>query len=275
MQYYDDTGQDQVSNTRIDDLAVAASGGGDDCCPHVVDPLLFVGALAGVAIATYFIRQAITMNIMRRKRRKRQASANQFCYLDDCQTAACAINAGNQLLLVYFCLRVINWLMCHLQQLLKKGKWRVPLRISFDPNVGQLLSGFRKVYMDLSVKRKASYDLLGAPSGYGHSSYGGYSSGHSNHGSYSSGYEECCPLVVDPLTFAALLSFLAAATYLLQTVIAMTIMMARRRRSYNEKDTNLFQIIDEGNLFLCIFFALVAIFTKFARIVMIIVTLRK
>ena len=139
-----------------------------------------------------------------------------------------------------------NWLNGHWQQLqlLKKGKWRALLKISFDINVGQLLSGFRKVYMDLSVKRKASYDLLAAPSGYGHSSYGGY----------SSSYDQCCPLVVDPLTFAALLSFLAAATYLLQTVIAMTIMMMRRRRSSNEKDSNLFQIIDEGNLFLCLFF---------------------
>lgn len=52
------------------DLAGAASGGGEPCCAHVVSPLVFFAILAGLAIVTYFLRQAITMNLGR-KRRKR------------------------------------------------------------------------------------------------------------------------------------------------------------------------------------------------------------
>ena len=60
------------------------------------------------------------------------------------------------------------------------------------------------------------------------SGYGDYS----NTGSYSSGYgSDCCPLVVDPLTFISLLSFVALATYFLQQQIEMSmLMMARRKR---------------------------------------------
>ena len=55
-------------------------------------------------------------------------------------------------------------------------------------------------------------------SGYGHS------------GSYSSGHGDCCPLVVDPLTFSALLGFLAAAVYFFQVLIEMSMLMMRRKR---------------------------------------------
>lgn len=51
------------------DLAGAASGDGDDCCAHVVSPYVFLATLVGLAIATYFIRQAITMNLGKRKKR--------------------------------------------------------------------------------------------------------------------------------------------------------------------------------------------------------------
>ena len=50
------------------DLAGAASGDGD-CCAHVVSPYVFLATLAGLAIATYFIRQAITMKLGKRRRR--------------------------------------------------------------------------------------------------------------------------------------------------------------------------------------------------------------
>lgn len=40
---------------------------------------------------------------------------------------------------------------------------------------------------------------------------------------------ECCPLVVDPLTFFALIGFIGAATAFLNTVITMNIMMRKRR----------------------------------------------
>ena len=66
----------------------------------------------------------------------------------------------------------------------------------------------------------------GSFSGYGgdHSGYGG---GH--YGSYSS-FGDCCPLVVDPLTYFALLGFLGAAIYFFQVLIEMSMLMMRRKR---------------------------------------------
>ena len=53
-----------------------------------------------------------------------------------------------------------------------------------------------------------------------------------SHGSYSSGSgHDCCPLVVDPLTLLSLGAFLAAAVYLLNELIAMSMLMRRRKRS--------------------------------------------
>ena len=54
----------------------------------------------------------------------------------------------------------------------------------------------------------------------------------SSTGSFSSGGsgDECCPLVVDPLTYIALLTFIAAATYFFQELIAMS-SLARKKRS--------------------------------------------
>lgn len=63
-------------------------------------------------------------------------------------------------------------------------------------------------------------------SGYGSHGGGGYSGG-----------SDCCPLVIDPLLLSTLLAFLAAATYLLQTLITMNIMMARRRREIQQSFT--------------------------------------
>ena len=50
------------------------------------------------------------------------------------------------------------------------------------------------------------------------------------HGSYSSGHGDCCPLVVDPLTYSALLGFLAAAVYFFNVLIEMSMLMMRRKR---------------------------------------------
>ena len=56
-----------------------------------------------------------------------------------------------------------------------------------------------------------------------------------SHGSYSSGSgHDCCPLVVDPLTLLSLGAFLAAAVYLLNELIAMSMLMRRRKRSLTE-----------------------------------------
>ena len=54
--------------------------------------------------------------------------------------------------------------------------------------------------------------------------YGSYGTDH--HGSFSSGGGDCCPLVVDPLTYAALLGFIALATYFFNVQIAAS-MLAR------------------------------------------------
>ena len=73
------------------DQAIAASGGGD-CCPHVVDPLLFTSVLAAVPIVTFFIRQAITMNIMGRRKRSSKQGWDFFNFdLDRWQSF---VNAG-------------------------------------------------------------------------------------------------------------------------------------------------------------------------------------
>ena len=65
------------------------------------------------------------------------------------------------------------------------------------------------------------------------SGYGG--GGHSSYGSQSSGYgSDCCPLVVDPLVWIALLTFIAAATYFFNELIAMSALaMMRKRRKRN------------------------------------------
>ena len=49
-------------------------------------------------------------------------------------------------------------------------------------------------------------------------------------GSYSSGYGDCCPPVIDPLTYAALLGFIALATYFFERLIAMSMLMKKRKR---------------------------------------------
>ena len=61
-----------IGSPRSGDLYAAASGGGD-CCPPVVDQYTWLALIAGIALATYFLRIAITTNIMAgRKRRKRE-----------------------------------------------------------------------------------------------------------------------------------------------------------------------------------------------------------
>ncbi len=63
------------------DLVAAASGGGD-CCPHVVDPLLFTAALVAIPVAVFYLNQQITMNLGRKRRRKRnlQSEISSLCF---------------------------------------------------------------------------------------------------------------------------------------------------------------------------------------------------
>ena len=47
----------------------------------------------------------------------------------------------------------------------------------------------------------------------------------------------CCPLVVDPLTFIALLSFISLAVFFLNIEITMSNLMAKRRKRRNLSKT--------------------------------------
>ena len=69
----------EVSRTKVTgrshDLGAAGSGfgHGGGCCPPVVDQYTWLALITGIALATYFLRVAVTTNIMgRRKRRKRE-----------------------------------------------------------------------------------------------------------------------------------------------------------------------------------------------------------
>ena len=106
------------------------------------------------------------------------------------------------------------------------------------------MSLFQRKVKDLVGTRSDSYGH--SSSGYGHSSsgYGGHS------GSYSSGYhDDCCPLVVDPLTLVALLSFLAAATFLLNQQISMSNLMVRRKRENRKTRSQLSEILHFGKFY--------------------------
>ena len=66
---------------------------------------------------------------------------------------------------------------------------------------------------------------------------------------------DCCPLVVDPLTYAALIGFIGLATYFFREFIAMSMLMMarkkRRKRELNLHSDILNEILDtfsEGKL---------------------------
>ena len=72
--------------------------------------------------------------------------------------------------------------------------------------------------------------------------------GYGDHGSYSSGGGDCCPLVVDPLTYAALIGFIGLATYFFREFIAMSMLMMarkrRRKRDFNFKSLLVWDILE-------------------------------
>ena len=61
----------------------------------------------------------------------------------------------------------------------------------------------------------------------------GYGNTAVRHGSYNGGYQSCCPGVVDPLTYLALIAFIGIATYFFQELIAMS-SLARKKRSIED-----------------------------------------
>ena len=66
--------------------------------------------------------------------------------------------------------------------------------------------------------------------GHDNHGYHDYSYGHHGHGG---GYHDCCPLVVDPKAYIAMMAFMAAAVYFFQQLIAMSmlVMPGRKKRS--------------------------------------------
>ncbi len=51
------------------DEAAYSGGGGESCCPLVVDPITLLALLALIALGTYFLNIIITMKLGRRRRR--------------------------------------------------------------------------------------------------------------------------------------------------------------------------------------------------------------
>ena len=89
------------------------------------------------------------------------------------------------------------------------------------------------------VRSHPAFDSISAfSSGYGHHSGYGDRSGyghHSGYGSHSGHGYDCCPLVIDPLLFLALVGFIGAGTYLLQLAIDRSaIPVGGRKRSLEE-----------------------------------------
>ena len=48
----------------------ASSGYGDDCCPPVVDPFTWLALIGGIALATFFLQQAIMKNVTPKKKKR-------------------------------------------------------------------------------------------------------------------------------------------------------------------------------------------------------------
>ena len=59
-------------------LVAAASGGDDFCCPPVVDSSTWLTLVGGMAIVTYFLRLQITMDLGRKRRRRREDDIDSF-----------------------------------------------------------------------------------------------------------------------------------------------------------------------------------------------------
>ena len=117
---------------------------------------------------------------------------------------------------------------------------------------GDLLAVPSSGYSQVIQRRTGGALLQAAPSsGYGHSSYNdGYHGYHSDHyGSFSG--SGCCPLVVDPLSYAALIGGIALATYFFQIQITNSMLMMarkkRRKRAFNLNEDIVNETIDIFN----------------------------
>ena len=85
-------------------------------------------------------------------------------------------------------------------------------------------------YIDTGIAEVSSYDTHHNTEHHGGytSGYGGHG-GHGGHGHGGYGKLECCPLVVDPLTVAALLGTLGLATMILNALISASLGRRKKR----------------------------------------------
>ena len=68
-------------------------------------------------------------------------------------------------------------------------------------------------------------------------------------GSYSgSGGSDCCPLVVDTLTYISLIAFIGLATYFLNEFIAMSMLAKKRKRRKKRNVVIDSQLFHEGKI---------------------------
>ena len=72
---YRPTNQTNKQANTLSDRALfdfCQGGYGDTCCPLVVDTLSWLALLAGIAVATFLLRNAIIANVNGKRRRKRE-----------------------------------------------------------------------------------------------------------------------------------------------------------------------------------------------------------
>ena len=103
-----------------------------------------------------------------------------------------------------------------------------------------LCSGYRVILSSSQKPSRSDYYSSGFDhhSGYGHSSYDHSGYDHSSYGGGYVDYKECCPLVVDNLTFVSLIGFIILATYFLRQAILLNIMGRRKRRDISSNNFN-------------------------------------
>ena len=101
-------------------------------------------------------------------------------------------------------------------------------------------SGYRVILSSSQKPSRSDFYSSGFDhhSGYGHSSYDHSGYDHSSYGGGYVDYKECCPLVVDNLTFVSLIGFIILATYFLRQAILLNIMGRRKRRDISNINFN-------------------------------------
>ena len=73
-----------ISPTHNHDVYYHGSYSGGDCCPLVVDPKTLLALKAFIGLATYFLRERITMsNLMMAKRRRKRSKYKDWIFIGE------------------------------------------------------------------------------------------------------------------------------------------------------------------------------------------------